>query len=344
MGMRDAFRFFWRYVLPIVVILWVGWFFYEKLSKADNWQAYVSFHPEWFVLSGLLYLGAHAIWASFSITLLRNQGAVVSATTGLRAYFVSQFGKYVPGKVWVLAIRVGMLGKIGISRTAVGITAFYESITAMSAGALVTAVILWQVFEEVPIVKGISAWWVTPFALAPIGLVGLNRFINRVSRWINGANAKQYPRVKLHLAVRGLLQGSLGWLLLGLGLWACMKGLGIDFPLDSQIWLRLVALNAIAYVIGFLAVFTTAGGGIREGALQIVLAMELIRVLQFDRGSADAIAVIVAVALRLSWTTMEILAAATIWFYHRWTHPKEPILLLESSTPIPSPNMEGVKP
>ncbi len=342
--MRNAFRFLWRYVLPVVVVLWVGWFFYSKLSKAKNWQDYVSFHPEWFVLSGLLYLAAHAIWASFSITLLRNQGAKLSATTGLRAYFVSQFGKYVPGKVWVLAIRVTMLGKIGISRTAVGITAFYESITAMSAGALVTAFILWRVFEDVPVIEKISAWWVTPFALAPIGLVGLNRFINRVSRWINGANAKQYPRVKLHLALRGLAQGSLGWLLLGLGLWTCMKGLGIDYPLNSEIWLRLVALNAIAYVIGFLAVFTTAGGGVREGALQILLTVELGRLLNYDKSPAEAIAVIVAIALRVSWTIMEILAAGTLWFYYRWTHPKEPVPIPETETPLPSPNMEGVKP
>ena len=42
---------------------------------------------------------------------------------GLRGYFVSQFGKYVPGKVWVIFIRVAMLGRTAADKTVVGVTA-----------------------------------------------------------------------------------------------------------------------------------------------------------------------------------------------------------------------------
>ena len=50
----------------------------------------------------------------------------------------------------------------------------------------------------------------------PVGLVGLNRFVNRVNRWRKGIHAKQYPRVKLHLVLGGLMQATIGWFILGL--------------------------------------------------------------------------------------------------------------------------------
>ena len=56
------------------------------------------------------------------------------------------------------------------------------------------------------------------FSLA-VGLVGLNRFVNRMSRWRKGPDAPQLPRVKLHLVLLGLMQASAGWLLLGVSLW-----------------------------------------------------------------------------------------------------------------------------
>ena len=40
-----------------------------------------------------------------------EQGIPVTLYTGLRSYFVSQLGKYVPGKAWVILMRVGMLAR-----------------------------------------------------------------------------------------------------------------------------------------------------------------------------------------------------------------------------------------
>ena len=74
----------------------------------------------------------HSVWARYSVTLLRNQGGKVSVGTGVRAYFISQFGKYVPGKVWVILLRMSILGRsLGITRTAVGITAMYEALVSI---------------------------------------------------------------------------------------------------------------------------------------------------------------------------------------------------------------------
>jgi hypothetical protein len=318
--MRRLAWYAWKIGLPIVVAVAVGWYFYDKLSRPELWTHAFHLRPEWLVPAALLYLVAHSVWARYSVTLLRNQGAKVSVSTGVRAYFISQFGKYVPGKVWVIVLRMSILGRsIGITRTAVGITAMYEALVSMGAGAMVGVLLLFTLSTEQSGLGGYNLYWVAPIALLPVGLVGLNRFVNRVNRWRKGVHAKQFPRVKLHLVLGGLLQASIGWFILGLSLWMTLRGLRADpDPLNWDTYLHLTSINALAYVIGFVAFFMPAGAGFRELALQTLLTLELNRTM--DATAAAALAAVTAIVLRLIWTTAELSAAGLLYRFAK-THP-----------------------
>lgn len=310
--MRKFVQLFWKVILPALILLAVSWYFYDKLRKPELWSGSIHFRVEWLIPSALLYVFAQFVWGVFSVVLLWDQGGSVSMASGLRAYFVSQFGKYVPGKVWVILIRVQMLGNIGISKMAVGIAATYESLTAMSAGALIGFLLLPTLASEQTNIQGTSIYWVAPFALAPIGLVGLNRFVNRVNRWRKGPDAPQLPRVKLHMVLLGLCTSMLGWALLGVSLWLCVNGLNAEtLPFTGDRLLRLIAINAVAYVIGFLAVMMPAGGGIREIALQFLLTLELMAIMPKEQG--EALAAVTAIVLRLLWTMGEMLTAGLLY-------------------------------
>ena len=318
--MRRIAWYAWKIGLPIVVAAAVGWYFYDKLSRPELWTHAFHLRPEWLVPAALLYLVAHSVWARYSVTLLRNQGAKVSVSTGVRAYFISQFGKYVPGKVWVIVLRMSILGRsIGITRTAVGITAMYEALVSIGAGAMVGVLLLFTLSTEQSGLGGYNLYWVAPIALLPVGLVGLNRFVNRVNRWRKGVHAKQFPRVKLHLVLGGLLQASIGWFILGLSLWMTLRGLRADpDPLNWDTYLHLTSINALAYVIGFVAFFMPAGAGFRELALQTLLTLELNRTM--DPTAAAALAAVTAIVLRLIWTTAELSAAGLLYRFAK-THP-----------------------
>ena len=312
--MHRYLQLFWKVILPIALIVAVGWFFYEKLRRPELWAEEVHIRPLWLIPAGLLYLAAHLVWGRFSITLLRNQGATVSVPTGLRAYFISQFGKYIPGKVWVILLRVAMLGNIGISKTAVGITAFYEALTSMAAGALIGTLLIPFLAPEQQGLQGYSVLWIAPFAMAPIGLVGLNRFVNRVNRWRRGPHAKQLPRVKLHWVVLGMLQNSIGWLCMGLSLWLTVEAvIPASNGLTLEKYAHFTSINAIAYVVGFVALFMPAGAGIRELALQILLAQEFRS--EMSDGAAQGLAAVVAILLRLVWTVAELAMAAILYYF-----------------------------
>jgi hypothetical protein len=320
--MRRAVRIAWTYVLPVVVAAAVGWYFYKKLSQPGLW-ANVAPGLGWVLAAGLVYLVAYTVWGLYYVVLLNDQGAHAPAATGLRAYFISQMGKYVPGKILVIVIRVGMLKGIGITRTAVAITAMYESLVWVGAGALVGIILLpdslWQGLQTQAQAQGSSlpnihrAWLILPVALAPVGLVGLNRFVNRVNRWRKGADAKQFPRVKLHMVVFGLAFDALGWFVLGGCLMLVLAGLQPDAPRTADEYWNLVSINGIAYVLGFIAFFMPAGIGVRDMALQLLLAVEFQNHLNLAAADADGLAALVAVWFRLLGTAAELVMAGLLY-------------------------------
>jgi len=321
--MRRAVRITWTYVLPVAVAVCVGWYFYKKLDQPGLWNANLVPRLQWLIPAGLVYLIAYTVWGLYYVILLNDQGAHAPTATGLRAYFISQMGKYVPGKILVIVIRVGMLRGIGITRTAVAITAMYESLVWVGAGALVGIALLpdslWQGLQARAQSEGKAlpdihrAWLIVPVALAPIGLVGLNRFVNRVNRWRKGAKAKQYPRVKLHMVVFGLVFDAIGWLVLGGCLTLTLVGLQPDAPVTAAEYWNLVSINAIAYVLGFVAFFMPAGIGVRDLALQFLLAVELQARLNLPAADANALGALLAVWFRLLGTVAEIVMAGILY-------------------------------
>jgi hypothetical protein len=323
--MRRLGTIAWKYALPILVAVFVGWYFYKKLDQPGLWNGPLVPEVRWLLPAAAVYLVAYFVWGLYYVILLNNQGAHAPTGTGLRAYFVSQMGKYVPGKILVIVIRVGMLKGIGITRTAVAITAMFESMVWIGAGALVGIVllpdVLWRGFQAQAAAQGGGlpnihrAWLILPVALAPIGLVGLNRFVNRVNRWRKGANAKQYPRVKLHMVVFGLVFDAVGWLVLGGCLTLTLVGLQPNAPLTADAYWNLVSINGIAYVLGFVAFFMPAGIGVRDLALQFLLAVELKARLNLPAADSDALAAILAVWFRLLGTTAELLMAGALYYF-----------------------------
>ena len=98
-----------------------------------------------------------------------------------------------------------------------------------------------------------------------------------------------------------------------------LRGLRADpDPFTWDTYLHLTSINALAYVIGFVAFFMPAGAGFRELALQTLLALELRR--DMEPAAAAALAAVTAIVLRLIWTTAELTAAGLLYRFGK-THP-----------------------
>src|SRR5205085_2009172 len=79
---KKLARIFVRYVLPIIVIGFVGRQFAVILMKPELREVEYAFRPQWILPAGLLYLMAHTVWASFWVLLLRQQGFHATFPTG----------------------------------------------------------------------------------------------------------------------------------------------------------------------------------------------------------------------------------------------------------------------
>jgi len=299
-------------LLAIVVIVAVGYQFWKILEAPElqNYQPVVRV-PE-LILAGLCYIGAHFLWGTFFVQLLWNQKANVPWYLGIAAYFLSLVGKYVPGKALVIVLRIFILRKYGVSRAVVALSATYETLTTMAAGALLGVGLLpWTgVAGDVEKEYGDIFWVGLAFVAGlPIMLGLLNAGVARVARKHRGPDARPLPSPSMVLLARGLLQASVGWCLLGMSLWLTLRGLSPEpIELNADRFMQATATMAVAYVLGFFAIFIPGGLGVREWLLLKMLPHLLPPVV----GQVTAVVAIATLVLRLIWTICEVVMGLLI--------------------------------
>jgi hypothetical protein len=236
----------------------------------------------------------------------------VSAFTGLRAYFVSQFGKYVPGKVWVIGIRVAMLGTPG-TKLAVGVTATYETLASMAAGALI-GVLLLPYLRVLPDVVSGNTVFVAGVGAVPFAVWVMNKLAVRIAAKRRGPDAPPLPSPPIGLLAQGLLHGACGWCLLGLSLGLVVRAVAPHPPpWDLPASLGDLAAVALSYVVGFVVLVAPGGVGARELVLQQALEPRFEPSL--GKPVAAGLAVVIALVLRLVWTVAELLLALVLWWW-----------------------------
>jgi uncharacterized membrane protein YbhN (UPF0104 family) len=129
-----------KLLLGVAILIAIGRRFAEDLQEPGLWQR--DFRPGWMALSGLLYLLALGCSAFYWQRLLRGFGQRPSPREVVRSYFVGQLGKYLPGKAMALVMRAALVRGPRVSGGLAGLTAFYEVLTTMAAGALLAAGLL----------------------------------------------------------------------------------------------------------------------------------------------------------------------------------------------------------
>jgi uncharacterized membrane protein YbhN (UPF0104 family) len=258
----------------------------------------------------LLYLLAHLCWSTFWVRLLHFEGVRVSWFVGLRTYYISQFGKYVPGKFLVPLMRVGMLRPHGGHPIPVAVTAVYETLTSMSAGALVAVLFLPRLGVLPPEVSG-NATLLFAVAAVPLGLGVLNKYAARIAKKKRPAGARPLPSPSITLLAQGLLHGVAGYCLLALSLGLTVRALVPALPgWDGEPFAVDMAAVSLSYVAGFVIAVAPGGLGAREIALKLALAPQFVPAFG---PQAAGLAVIVALTLRMTWTVAEVAVGLVLY-------------------------------
>jgi uncharacterized membrane protein YbhN (UPF0104 family) len=265
---------------------WRLWLDRELLRGVDWWS-----HPGLW----LLHLGFLAVMFGFAtvgwIRIVRVLGGDLGVSEGAFNWLASNVGKYIPGKMFMLAGRVELARRLGV-RPAVSISALaLEHVFQLVAASP----FLWWALVHGFRFESENMWLVLVAALVPAAV-----FVVRPSLLVAAANlalrATRHSTLEAAPDSRdsAMLLGVYFtcWLAYGTSGVVLIEALGFG-PAASYV--GIVAAFVAAWMIGFLSLITPGGIGVREAVLVLLLGATL----------STPQAITVALLARLSWTMVE---------------------------------------
>jgi uncharacterized membrane protein YbhN (UPF0104 family) len=302
-----------KILFTFVVLAGVAWFFLrvltsDELQKTDPsrspalilWDHARGARPGDLALAMILYLSGMAFSGLFWVGLVRAAGGTLSIGAGLRAYYISHLGKYTPGMGLPTVMRMTMAAAAGVRRGTAALTAVYETLTTMEAGALVAAVLIgWKAIGDPTMV------WKALGLLVLAGVPILPGVFNLLVRRLPTRFGQPLPRLPAVALPIGLAVTACGWAFLGASLFAVTRALQASpAPWSVYECLDCTAIAALSYVAGFVGQ-TPGGLGVREVILQQFLVPRL---------GGEAPAVVAVLLLRVLWTAAELIAAGILFW------------------------------
>jgi uncharacterized membrane protein YbhN (UPF0104 family) len=255
--------------------------------------------PMLFVITA--YIIQYIIW----IKLSESYGLRISKLRAGRAYFSSQLGKYVPGKIGLYLVRSYAYSEN--SRKGVIVATSVEIISAIGAACVLTAIGVLAEGDIFPVeIVGLSLvvlLLIFLFLYPPV----FSKTINAILKRLGKEPLKEIPRYRQ--SIRYLFLYAIPALVHGLGFFILIRSFAeIGFDLYPVITSAYYA----AGLMGLLAFFAPAGIGVREGVLMLILPYFI----------PTAVVIVSVIVMRLIVTAVEICMALSFEIAYRcfWDH------------------------
>jgi glycosyltransferase 2 family protein len=301
-----------KWLLGVLVLVFVGRHIARTWVDLKSHGRSIHLDPFWAVVSVGLYLAGLILCGIYYSDLLRASTSPTPRIPAVRAYLISHLGKYVPGKAMVVVMRVGLVAPYGARPATAAFATVYETLVMMAAGALL-AVIGYALTPGLVLPIPLGYFGTRHVPIVAVALVlevvflvvvtpGVFRKLSRlISLPFPGVGPDALPALSSGLLARGMFWTGAGWVFLGLSQVAILQAL-LPSSVPLALWPAVVASVALATVAGFVIGVAPGGLGVREWVLWTALAA-------LGSSIDQDIAVVAALALRLSWVVGEILAA-----------------------------------
>ena len=278
---------------------------------AQQWQdvapALRNLRIEWarVLASGIIVVATYLLLVEAWRSTLRAWGDRLPYKTAARIWFVSNLGKYLPGKVWQIAAMGAMAQQSGVSAAAAIGSALVVNLVSIIAGVaviVVTAgrrVALTVGSETTTLDEGTSVLIAIGVVILGVGALAITPvIIPRLAKLAARVTGKNFavPAVPPRAIWIAAASTAASWIFYGVAFALFAKGIT---PRAAGNAASYIAVYTGSYLAGYLALFVPGGVGVREAAL--VIAMP-----QFQLAST-ADATIIAITSRLWLTVLEIL-------------------------------------
>lgn len=279
--------------LTLVVVAFAGWYLWKQWARAAEGGLTFDFHFGWLAAASVVILGTFTLLIETWRRVLLALGASIGFRTAARIWFLSNLGKYVPGRIWTVTTMAMMASQHGVPVGTVGASTIVITIANVATGF---AVVL---LTSAGIVRRLAGGTAGVIA-ATIGLFVLllaTPYIaghwNRIAARFHRARLTvSVPPGAVVIAVAGT---AISWLLYGLAFMLFVHSM--IGPAAAPYW-AFVTANAAAYLVGYLAIIAPAGIGFRE--------VVLVSVLPALRIATGPQAALITIASRIWLTVLEI--------------------------------------
>ncbi len=254
-----------------------------------------------YLLGSLALLCMHYLLQAYGWHLITvSNRAAIPRAQGIRVWFYSLLGKYVPGKVLLWAGRVWPYKRAGHSIKRVTFCFTLEMALQLVAACVITLVAL-AYSPDSPLAEYREvAWGLLVILTVLIHPRILEALLNTALRWF-----RREP-VTLEMTTAQAAALLLGYVGNGLVLGgAFCLFVSAMHPVNPDQFLYVSAALLVAGMAGVLSVFAPAGLGVREGVLMLVLCVIM----------PKPIVAIIVLAARV-WITVGELLCVTIVFLH----------------------------
>lgn len=312
------------YLLSLVVILFLGRTLLSSWHEVMTSGIQFGIDPLGVAASLVLSLfGALLAVASWRQVVV-GLGQQLRLSTALRAWFLSNLMRYVPGNLWQVATMMMIAERAGVSKSVALLSQVIYLLVALSiAGVLGISFLVArpEFLASAAALTGLSALLYLP-AAPIIGLLGLCALVGVVSvpsfyRLVLTLTTRVIGReitASVPSVTRGLLPpllSVLAWVTNGIAFFVFVSALA---EVPPRWVLPMVLINAGAYFVGYVSFVAPSGLGFREGALALMLSAYF----------PTAVAVALALVTRLWAICGELLGAAAVCWLFRSESPSGP--------------------
>ncbi len=278
------------FILKLVFLLLVTYFLINYFIKNIEDIKDMEFKIDWpiFVLSMLFYFIYKYTLASLWHYITKLCQCSVNYWKAVTAYLYSILGKYIPGKVFMLAARIPAYEEEGIKIRNVTVCFFLENIcTLLGAGFLFLISLFFFPNDILKDYMVLTILLVVAFFIC-INPKIINFFLGILEKLIKKKDM-QIPITYLQM-IKVVLLFVGNWFIAGVGFYMLVRSI---YPVPVSEMLYTGGIFALASIIGILAIIAPSGIGVREGI--IVFGLSLIMPTEY--------AVIISIISRL-WVTV----------------------------------------
>jgi hypothetical protein len=251
-----------KYGLIFQVVLTIVALAYFGIKLRGNIKPLIAFFRDHDInlftlaLSFVFLFGYYLLAVDFWRRLILLCGESINFKLALKLFSFSQFGKYLPGKIWIILGRTQMAPAHGLNPLVITVSSSIEQFFLLASGLF-----------YIPFVLPVHYSWGLILYLAFFSILFLIfprfRFYldNYAKKYIKLSIVDRFSTSRIFIFLLGYI---LAWGIFGIGFYLFL----ISFlPLGWGFYPMAVGSFAVSWVLGILSIFTPGGLGVREGIL-----------------------------------------------------------------------------